>query len=265
MKRYRSLGELPDYVQNVVRSGRTRQTGLLCPECHGGQHHEHSLGVYRIGNELVLKCYRIKCQHLGKLWLSDAEMPTGLADGFEPRPFLGDLVRMPAGARRYLLQKYRIKGETIDTFGVKAVYGLHALYLPVRGPYGSDRGGVVRRFDDWGQKADSFKTVDEPWQAWYTQTGSVEATVLVEDQLSAMRLWQLGYNAVALLGASVSDERAVEIERNQVVPVWLALDADAFAAGCMAAKRRHWIDRVVLLERDIKDITDEEIEARLNG
>jgi hypothetical protein len=263
VKRYRGLHELPDSVQQVVQRGQRKATGLLCPECQGGQSREGSLGVYVIGHELIIKCYRIKCGHLGKLLLSGDDVPLDAGTGFEPRPFLGDLHGMTGPAFNFLYGRYSLEAGTLDNFGVREVLGLNAVYLPVYGPRDSDRGGVVRRFDEWGKKADSYKTADEPWQAWYSRLDFGKGTVLVEDQLSAMRAWQRGWNAVALLGAEVSEDRSAELTKSARRPIVLALDADAFPAACQAAKRHNWIDKVVLLKHDIKDSTDSEIEVRL--
>lgn len=264
MKRYRDLSELPTQIQQLVAEGRVRATGLMCPECEGGAQRERSLGVYRIDNELVLKCYRMKCGFLGKLWLLGGPRSEEQRSGFEPRPALFDMHIPSADALAFMQRRYRLEADTLLRFGVKEVFGLRALYLPVYGPVlAQERGGVLRRFDGWGQKADSYKTADEPWQAWYGPRNA--GTVLVEDQLSAMRAWQLGWNAVALLGAEVSIDRAVELTKHASPPIVLALDADAFSEACHIAKRHSWIDRVVLLRDDIKDASDAEIVRRLNA
>src|SRR5690606_19438465 len=113
-----------------------------------------------------------------------------------------------------------------------------------------------------------FKQADVVWQSWHL-SDDPRGLVIVEDQLSAMRCWQLGYDSVALLGIALTDDRAAEIVRHlhrlHKRPVLLALDADAFQVALREARRRVWIDRAVLLSHDLKDVTDEEIEERLNG
>lgn len=264
MKRLRSIDELPDYLQAVVQSGAAKSTGLLCPECQGGRTRERSLGVYRIDNEVVFKCYRAKCPYSAKLLLSGDAPP--IKSGFEPNPYKEPMRLLSHGAQAHMRYRYGLKWETLEEFGVLEVQGIRALYLPVYGPAGSARGGVVRRFDGWGMKADAYKTADEPWIAWYRQRSGVpRGTVIVEDQLSAMRCWQIGYDSIALLGYEMSMDKAAEIVRYAVTPRKLALDADAFSEACHMAKRYSWIDSVVMLQADIKDITNQEIETRLNG
>jgi hypothetical protein len=219
------------------------------------------LGAFRIANEFILKCYRLKCGESAKLWLVEGDAPA-ITSGFEPRPYLNDLTYTSNAATQYM-QRYGLRDDTLELFDVRQVIMQHALYLPVRGPTGSNRGGTVRRFDAWGKKVDSYKIADEPWQAWYRRKAVPRGTVIVEDQLSAMRCWQLGWHSVALLGTHLSVDRAEELQRYVTAPVLLALDADAFGDACQLAKQHAWIDRAVLLERDIKDCSDTEVEARL--
>lgn len=267
MRRLRHLAELPVDIQKVIRSGAPRTTGLLCPWCEGGQGRERSLGVYLIVNEAVLKCYRLSCGETARLYLDGdtAHRAAVAANGFEPRPFLDELHELSFAAKGWFRGKYRLERQTLEDAGVREIAGIHGAYLPVRGPLGSDRGGIVRRFDGWGQKADAYKTADEPWQAWYLAAGDPRGHVIVEDQLSAMRAQQLGWSAVALLGTGLSMDRAAEL--NRAAPSWtLALDADAFSAACKIAQQHSWIDRVVMLKHgDLKDITDEHIEEALHA
>lgn len=88
---------------------------------------------------------------------------------------------------------------------------------------------------------------------------------MVEDQFSAMRLWQEGVSAVALLGTHINHERAVELSsvtRNVVI----ALDKDATnKAIAHAAQFRYALDaKVVALTKDVKDLDEKELKELLN-
>jgi DNA primase len=82
---------------------------------------------------------------------------------------------------------------------------------------------------------------------------------VVEDVFSALRLWQSGTTAVALLGTSLSDLKAAEIRRHAVGPVVVALDSDASARAINAARLHHFTYRR-LLDADIKDMTEEQLD-----
>lgn len=89
---------------------------------------------------------------------------------------------------------------------------------------------------------------------------------MVEDQFSAMRLWQEGLSAVALLGTHINHERAVEIS-SVSSDVFLALDKDATAKsiGYAAQFRYAFNAKVVALSKDIKDMGQEELKEFLNN
>jgi DNA primase len=83
---------------------------------------------------------------------------------------------------------------------------------------------------------------------------------VVEDQLSAMRLWQYGLTAVALLGTHISHERAVEI-KSVSDDVFLALDKDATAKSIGYASTFRYVlnTKVVALSKDVKDMDSNEL------
>jgi len=256
---------LPQYLQEVLATGAERVSGLLCPKCEGGRSHERSLGMYRFDTYVAVKCRRLKCGYSERFALVGVDVTTWNAPArvTRSREFYGALRAPSSASRRYIESRYGIRPHTLQLFGVKEVVGLKALYMPVWSPLAEKRGATVRRFDGWGRKADSFKHDEsQPWQSWYL-ADYPRALVIVEDQLSAMRCWQLGYDAVALLGVALTQDRAAEIERNRRSRVLLALDADAFGTAMQQLRRYPWISRAVLLRDDLKDVSDEEIEKRL--
>jgi DNA primase len=88
---------------------------------------------------------------------------------------------------------------------------------------------------------------------------------ITEDQFSAMRLWQEGITAVALLGTHINHERAVEIS-SVSRDVFIALDKDATAKAIQhATQYRYAFDaKVVALTKDVKDMGREELKEFLN-
>jgi hypothetical protein len=118
---------------------------------------------------------------------------------------------------------------------------------------------------------------DEPVLSWYHPSGNIEeydrGIYLVEDQLSAMRLIEYfetqwpGHNAsaVALLGSGINASKVGEIQRadrDHNRTVHIALDKDA--TGAAFAMARKWGQaftecHVLVLDKDIKDMSDDEV------
>ena len=266
MRRIQRLQDLPPELQKAVDESRDGiRSNLMCPECGGGRTHEASLSVWRDGSIAVLHCWRNACDYTGNVPVYDD--PESVQGTFTPRIFEGRLQRLSGAPARWLNHRYGVWPETSKHWQIKVVTGRKALYMPVYSPHGGERGGMLRYFDGSTPKAISYKHTDDSFQAWYIAT-ETNHVVVIEDQLSAMRCWQLGYTSVALLGTNLNYAKAEEIKfcamGDQVL---LALDKDAFAQACGYVKRYASLMpmRAVLLERDIKDIDDDEIMERLNG
>lgn len=152
--------------------------------------------------------------------------------------------------------------------------------LPIYGPDNAQRGVVLRC--PWPgaprqavkniPKADTYKYSLEPLQShyWTSYWGEAERDrgwiplVIVEDQLSAIKLAAYGYDSVAFLG--VPDTRAngysgadrvMEIARRaKDGPVIIALDSDATEAAFLFVRKwGHAFKsiRVAILSMDLKD------------
>jgi hypothetical protein len=113
--------------------------------------------------------------------------------------------------------------------------------------------------------------------SWYDPYGSIEeedrGVYIVEDPISAIRLAEYfsdkwpGHNAsvCALMGTGFNAEKVGEIQRVACThPVHIALDKDATGHAFAMARKWHgafYACRVIVLGKDIKDSTDEEIAA----
>lgn len=152
--------------------------------------------------------------------------------------------------------------------------------LPIFDPKGGKRGVVARIPWDhaplWattpigGPKADTFRSAWGPVQSHYS--GDMEKPlVLVEDQLSAIKLAAHGYGSVALLGTPADvvgtyggTDRVAEIatRSRSYDEVIVALDADATDAAFKFVRK--WGSafrriRVAILSNDIKDTRASEL------
>lgn len=240
-------------------------SSLRCPACDGGRTHEDSLSVWVDGRYAKAHCWRAACNYS-----ADAPLDGDVLIGpprFAPRNYEGELVAVKC--KPWLADRYGLEPATIDTFGVQELVTRLALYMPVWGKETQARGAVVRTLDMLfdGPKAISYKATDMPWQAWYygQRVGDLAPVVVVEDQLSAMRAYQLGYVGCALLGTNMNREKAAEIRQyageRQVL---LALDADATSKAIGYARQYTWL-QVRRLTKDLKDSADAEILDALSG
>jgi hypothetical protein len=173
---------------------------------------------------------------------------------------------MTGAAHAFMLSRYRLPSSVLDYWRVRQHLSTSSLYIPVHDRMRNVRGYVLRRFGKFtGQKAISIVTdPEETWQAWFAHPVLTQV-VIVEDCLSAMRLWRLQFTAVALLGTSLSPAKLEEIKavtgsRKKIV---VALDGDAAAKAVSWTRAKHANLHPVKLWRDIKDSTDDEIKAVL--
>jgi hypothetical protein len=200
------------------------------------------------------------------------------------RPYRGELRPLEADDYQYFQQRYE--------FVPHIFRGDSGRYLiPIYGPRnGGPRNGVPRGWvaripwpdsplsKEWFKpfpKADTFIDKPGPVQSWHRADFPVNPRilVLVEDQLSAMKLANLGYDAVAMLGVPNSaksdnysgQDRVAEIAQYSAgyESVVVAFDPDATDQSFMFVRKWgsafHPPVRVAILERDIKDMMREDI------
>ncbi len=219
-------------VREVARDlpvGGSR-SGLVCPKCHGGPSGDRSFSVWRDEHGLGFKCHRAKCDNAGVR--AAVPGPAG-----EPRTFTGrayshgsttpfpahfawDLLRVPEAERTTLLGAKLGLGARNDF--------LRELVWAVRGYDYSARGHISRTYPD--KFIRSWKTQDLPWHSFMGWERK-PALWIVEDMMSAARIYLEGGNALALLGTHFSDagreELKAYLKAYPSVRVTVALDPDA--------------------------------------
>lgn len=238
----------------------------VCPSCGGGNTRETSFSVTRQHLGVLWNCYRASCGERGFAGTAGA-----LAQpAWEPkkmRPYTGTLEKPLVSDRRYFFERFGLDGQVSDAY--IRVNDRDEYVLPVGDLNGYVRGYVVRQPAWKGDpepprtgiigrpKALTYFHVDAPLQALYRPGRQLsDALVVVEDQISAMKIAQEGVTAVALLGTHVNAERVREWSQLRPREVVIALDPDATAAAIQIA--RTWglaFDkmRVALLSEDPKD------------
>lgn len=235
-------------------------SNLLCPGCQGGRTRERSLTVFPSGVQMVAKCWRSSCPYRSTLGGFIAPQVSG-----PPlRPYEGELLSLgPRGCGA--LRRYGVADDTIGYFGLRRTlfHDVPCIAYPVLSAMGIRRGWHLREYDKdvGGKMRRLFREEHGPAQGFFVRSYP-HAHVLVEDPISALRLWQLGYTAVCLIGNHISDDRVLEQQQHHAGKWLLALDADAFGQACKYS-RQYTFFQPVRLVKDFKDCTNDEIEERL--
>jgi hypothetical protein len=142
------------------------------------------------------------------------------------------------------------------------------LAMSIRSPKYTHRGWVLRDLSGHARiKALTYLEEGEESLSWY-KTNRNAPTVLVEDIPSAVRATTAGVNAVALLGTGVGLGKAEEIARHAQRPIIVALDQDATSQAFDRVQRYSLLwdnPEVMMLKKDIKDMTSEEVQQLLGG
>lgn len=259
----RSADSLPAALAAHIAEGLTSHT--MCPTCGGGETRELSLTVYYQEPGIAkVSCWRNSCG-----WYS---LIVGSGVKYEGskmakvRRFEKPTVALLEEDNHFLSETYGLRPSVMRLRGWKRVqHKPLELVMPVLGTYGEVRGTTTRTFDTpkW---CDSYKQC--PTEKWFDvwDTAKGKYTVLVEDQLSACKLYGMGYSAIALLGTNLSSDKCQEIRKVLLSrKAVLALDADATDKSLKLASRYAHIMPIVpmLLEEDIKAMPEDEIRKRL--
>jgi hypothetical protein len=277
--------ELPDEVYSLGL-GETAN-GLICPVCGGGQRRDRSFSCTKVELGFVYVCFRGKCGargfvRSGTLDASSRTRVSGESDK-KRKDYERPITATPPEVRERLYSRYRIRSETLDYFGVgwspacesstePQANRVARLVVPVLRPDGSN-GGLVARAIEPTDEPKALTYIPRPGcMSWFRapEVGRLLEHPLawvVEDQFSAMRLWQEDVTAVALLGTHLNHERAIEISSVNPDRVIIALDKDATAKAVGYAQQfRYALNlQVVALRQDIKDLDEESLKELIKN
>jgi hypothetical protein len=236
----------------------------ICPVCGGGGSKERSLSI-TVSEDgwLLWRCFRASCGHKGRkpLW--------GVVRGVQgtpqkpPQTFSGALIELPDDALCWFRDNFGLRGMMLDGLSWRFAPDCDRIYIPYIGPRGQFRGSLLR---EWKNKLTPRNLVykeirDEPFMGWFPETGS-GPPVLVEDAISAFKVYQSGINSISLCGTHLSPNMVREI-LTRFPSAILALDKDAYAKAVgMAGEFRGVIDlKLWKLEKDLKYVSEERIRA----
>lgn len=252
---------------DLALEGQTLQPGesvrMRCPFCHGGPREDkRSLSLtHTEDGALLYHCYRNACGAAGVLGRGSNLVHTRPAPKpSRTKPHIEDRLECVG---ELMAPAWHAGAEEWDAAGVRWDPATERLALPMYAPDFRLRGRVLRclPWDDRTPKALTHLYIDEPTLSWNREPG--EYVVVVEDIPSALRLGMFGVRAVALNGTHLTDAAVEELDSATTDVVW-ALDPDALKKGMEWRQRtriyfRHSV--VLVIDKDFKDMTDEEVLA----
>lgn len=260
---------LIEYVD--LRDGETK-SGQRCPACDGGQSRENSLSVSRIGNSLRWNCHRSSCAFRG---VSDLTATYGGASSdSETRHVTSYVPSSPinTATAKFLATTYGLSREAIDFAGLRWTgddggHYARRIAFPIYGPDSRQRGQSYRSFQGATPKAIiKLRTPDDIAQCWYKYRRASKTLVIVEDQLSAIRLCP-HVHALALLGTNLNEAKVAEIKQEKFEHVILSLDNDATKEAIKLQLK--WRESLPIcvhgLAKDVKNMNEAEFQTYLTG
>jgi hypothetical protein len=258
------MAQLPAYLRDSILRGDGR---AMCPRCDGGTARETTLSI-RVSEEglTTMLCYRSSCgAHintlLGNAVYVQKKMKVASVYRNPTIPLQGEAVTLLEDSFGLLMDAANAHGWRLNEHGTELV-------LSIRDPYGREIGHITRTLSK-PKRVYTYKATSQPFLDYWL-VDPVSPVVVVEDALSACRLAGLGYNAVALLGTSMSTRDAKQIaEAAEDRSIFLALDRDAFDKSLKIARRHaHVISfaKILCLEVDIKNMLhDNDIRNLIDG
>ena len=238
---------------------------MVCPFCGGGRSREACM-VLTHGDDgaLLFVCHRAHCGASGRLGGGPVLRRPDRRETVI-RPYDGPLFSLPDEVA--LTVKARWHFAEIPSHWA---WNGSRLIMPVRGPLFEHRGRIARALDDRKPKVLTYReAVDCAFVHWAGDRER-QRIVVVEDIPSAERLGALNYRGVALLGTHMDDLAQREITGEALrsgAHVLVALDRDAARKSIAYAEALRWHvpATAVLIQHDVKDMTDGGIHACMNA
>ncbi len=203
-----------------------------CPACG---RKEDGFAISRLADgRLAYICHHASCGLKGFIGGDNPRATTVASPPIKAshKPFKEVLEPLPTSVVLYLGEKYDLQPETLDLYNVQWCPASESIAMPIR--YGNTSIGItLKTLYAIPKRVFTYKFTDvRELIAWYRRNLSIyteynTSVILVEDQLSAMRLAQYGYSSVALCSTHLNVTRVVELCKvfDRAV-LWL--DADAF-------------------------------------
>lgn len=246
---------------------------MLCPSCSGGNGREESFSLQRLQAGVFGKCWRATCGFKTFVGFDKATGYIGTAPPKEKRhkAFVDDISDLPRDTEKALVDKYEVPAETLFEWQVGWCYDKSRLVMPILGAGRRLCGYSLRDLSGLAKpKVLSYRTPELPESMPLVGMYAGNAPnfcVVVEDQISAMKIYSLGFNAIALMGCDLSLAKSMFIQK-YFQKVVIFLDFDALNKVRLDLKKVGWLFEYTSIlfdeaKRDPKDIPREELRTKL--
>lgn len=264
------------------------QMRTVCPDCQGGSKQERSLLITRETWGLRAHCFRATCPFHTQVTGSVPGEVTGQvhAPAQEPTHYLGTFESLDAADRTYFLARFYLELPEVQSWIGHNERNQYV--MPIWDRFELRQGYVVRQ-KPWSQRSNEYdppapRQPINPYagmarktRAWPDTPETVMMSVyqaqdryrydsgtivLVEDQISAMKVAQAGATGVALLGVGLNLDKVRELQKMHPRRVLVALDPDAGHLGFQMVGK--WSNafpkmRVLLPDADLKELPNDDV------
>lgn len=262
-----SIQEFVTYEALSLPVGGSMRT--VCPVCRAT--HEQSFRIRRTENNLLYKCWRMACGVKGVAgsFTREYREPSSVVAPPKPRPLPYSTSRVGGYEQAIVWYRYKITGESLERAGVRWAEEIESLVFPCYTIDGEHVGYATKRLARTNVFPKSllfWNTAPPRYFKVMERAPHGDGTVyLVEDCLSALKLWQSGVSSIALLGTKLDDITALEISKSYRKVVF-CLDNDATAKAVELSRKYNLLfDKVSILvpPADPKDMAPEDLENLL--
>lgn len=248
-------------------------SGQSCPACQGGSGQEKSLSVSRRSGTLLFNCHRSSCNLRGAVSIGGMPSFSLGKHGLERTSIYPRVTAEPLNTAtiKFLATRFRIPEESLEYAGLGWTGDANWRYgrrvaMPIYGPDNRERGISYRSYEGVKPKAIiELKGDDAALGCWYKWLRKSDTLILVEDQVSAIKLAPY-VHSLALLGTNMNELLARDIADQAYKRVLICLDNDAtFAAIKMQLAWKGSIKGLLVngLGKDIKDMNNDEFQEFL--
>lgn len=243
-------------------------SGQLCPSCSGGTRAESSLSVSVKDGMVLFHCHRATCSFSGMVPADGSNRGTVNDKPKRKYPLIqGNPLEV--ATTKLLCTKYNITQETLEFANLRWTGDGDGPYarrvgFPIFDPKGEERGVSYRTYMEGVQPKAivELRSPDDIKACWYKMFRKSDTLVLVEDQMSALKLSPYTHT-LALLGVDISEALVEEIVEHGYKDVFISLDPDAVGQAIKLQLRlRNKIKGLLVaaIPRDVKDFSPKEME-----
>lgn len=240
---------------------------VLCPFCKGGSSKEHSFQITKTKTGVLYYCFRASCGERGFIQTISAapkSLPKAKKE-FTPHIFKEEERELTDDEVRYFVRKYSLNPEKCRSY-INYSPSTKRHVLPCFTMEGYVHAKNLRSYAGAIPKSLLYRETQYPILSYYPFSTKADTVVIVEDQISAIKLAEL-CPSVALLGTTMSWDKVNAIINNYNKAI-IMLDPGAEGAALGILKKwGPYFSRIrgVFLREDPKDTSLDILRGELYG